>query len=565
MQDNVIANGSKKQTHWQDVNWRKAYRIVRNLRQRIFRATQMRNFNKVRSLQKLMLKSYSNVLVSVRKVTQVNDGKKTAGVDKILVKTPKARINLVNELTNYQIWKIKPARRIYIPKSNGKLRPLGIPTITDRCIQAMVKNALEPHWENRFEGSSYGFRPGRGCHDAIEAVFNQASPHRKKKWIVDADIKGAFDNISHDKLLKIIGDFPAKGLIKKWLKAGYIDKSVFYDTDAGTPQGGVISPLLANIALHGMEKALDIERDKHGHVKRLCKYAVIRYADDFVVFCNTKQDAENVIETLKSWLKNRGLELSEEKTRIVHITEGFNFLGFNVRQYNKPNTKYGYKLLIKPSKESILKIRKRLRKEWKDLHAANAKDIVIRLNPIIRGWANYFRVKVASRTFSSLDRFMYRRAYQYAKRKHSNKTGKWLFNKYWNNPIKDRKNKWIFGDKESKSLLLCFHWFTHKNHTLVKGNYSLDDPSLKDYWRKREIAKTNDLSKTKIKIAKIQNFVCPICKDFLMNGEKLHIHHIKPKKAGGKDDLKNLVLLHLFCHQQVHNNEPLAEHLSVAL
>jgi RNA-directed DNA polymerase len=159
---------------------------------------------------------------------------------------------------------------------------------------------------------------------------------------------------------------------------------------------------------------------------------------------------------------------------------------------------------------------------------------------------------------------MFRRAYQYARKSHSDKTGKWLFNKYWNNSVKGRKSKWIFGDKESKSFLLYFRWFTHKNHTMVKGTYSLDDPSLVDYWRKREIAKTDDLSKTKIKLTKSQNFVCPICKDFLMNGEKLHIHHIKPKSEGGKDDLKNLVLLHLFCHQQVHSNKSLAEQLSVA-
>jgi RNA-directed DNA polymerase len=564
MQDPIIANGAKKQTEWRTVNWREAYRNVRNLRQRIFRATQERNFNKVRSLQKLMLKSYSNVLVSVRRVTQVNNGKHTAGIDKIIVKTPEARSQLVKELTNYQIWKAKPARRVYIPKATGKHRPLGIPTIKDRCLQAMVKNALEPHWENRFEGTSYGFRPGRGCHDAIEAVFLQACPHRKRKWIVDADIKGAFDNISHQKLLKIIGDFPAKEIIRQWLKAGYIDKNVFYDTEAGTPQGGVISPLLANVALHGMEKALEIERDKHGYIKRKCRHAVIRYADDFVVFCETKREAEKVIETLKEWLKRRGLELSEEKTRIVHITEGFNFLGFNVRQYKKPNTKQGYKLLIKPSKESVKKIRKRLKQEWRSLSGSNAKDAVIKLNPIIRGWANYFRIKVASKTFSSLDYFMYRRAYRYAKKNHSSKTGKWLARKYWGSFHKGKESKWVFGDKESGSYLLFFRWFTHKDHILVKGTSSPDDPSLKDYWRKREIAKTDDLSKTKIRIAKAQNFICPVCKDALMNGEELHIHHIKTRKNGGKENLKNLILLHLYCHQQIHANKPLAEQLSVA-
>src|SRR5215468_6306662 len=238
------ANGPTRRTAWDAIDWRKAQRIVRNLRQRIFRATQVGDWRKVRSLQKLMLRSYSNVLLGVRQVTQVNAGKYTPGVDRLVVKTPAARGELVERLATFQPWRAKPVRRVYIPKANGKVRPLGIPTILDRCQQARVKNALEPSWEARFEGSSYGFRPGRGCHDAIEKIYGLARPNKTKKWVLDADIKGAFDNIGHEHLLKAIGQIPGKELIKQWLKAGYMEQGEFHTTEAGTPQGGVISPLL---------------------------------------------------------------------------------------------------------------------------------------------------------------------------------------------------------------------------------------------------------------------------------------------------------------------------------
>jgi RNA-directed DNA polymerase len=272
------ANGPERPTDWQYVDWHTANRMVRNLRQRIFAATQAGEWKKVHSLQKLLLRSYSNRLVSVRRVTQVNQGRHTPGVDKVVIKTPEARGRLVDLLHHYQPWRARPVRRVHIPKANGKLRPLGIPVVIDRCIQAMVKNALEPSWEARFEGSSYGFRPGRGCHDAIEKIYRLALPNRRKKWVVDADIKGAFDHISHDFLLTTLGPVPGRALIRQWLKAGYMEKGRIYDTPEGTPQGGVISPLLANIALHGMEDALGVVLNRHG-INRGNR-AVVRYADD---------------------------------------------------------------------------------------------------------------------------------------------------------------------------------------------------------------------------------------------------------------------------------------------
>src|SRR5437870_3614671 len=358
-----FANGTEKQTDWNAINWRKANRTVRNLRHRIFRAAQEGNRKRVRSLQKLMLKSYSNRLVSVRRVAQVNAGKNTPGVDKLVIQTPAARAKMVDALAHYSLWKAKPAKRVYIPKANNKLRPLGIPVVMDRCLQAMVKNALEPAWEARFEGSSYGFRPGRSCHDAIEKIYGLARPNKTKKWVLDADIRGAFDNISHRYLLNTIGRVPGYELIKQWLKAGYVEENVLYSTEAGTPQGGVISPLLANVALHGMESAIGVKHNCRGEI--IGKRAIVRYADDFVCFCETKEDAERVQDILTEWLKERGLTLSEEKTRIVHLTQGFDFLGFNIRHYPAPKTsRTGWKLLIKPSKESVQEMRTKLKTLW---------------------------------------------------------------------------------------------------------------------------------------------------------------------------------------------------------
>ena len=261
MESNSTENDivTKQTTDWHKVNWPKAYRQVEKLRCRIFRATQEGDRKKVKNLQKLMLKSYSNKLISVRQAAQLNKGEKTPGVDKIAKLTPAMRGRLVDALAEYKSWKPTPTRRVYIPKSNGKKRPLGIPSLVDRCIQGMVKNALEPQWEAQFEPTSYGFRPGRSTHDARQRIFQNIGGERNRKWwVLDADISGFFDNIAHKPLLDKIGNFPAKKLVEQWLKAGYIHNGLFHQTKTGTPQGGIISPLLANISLHGMEEELGV-------------------------------------------------------------------------------------------------------------------------------------------------------------------------------------------------------------------------------------------------------------------------------------------------------------------
>src|ERR1039457_5150783 len=370
---------------WDQIDWRACEEQVRRLRQRIFKAAQEQDWAKVRNLQKLMLRSRSNTLVSVRQVTQRNAGRRTAGIDGEVALTPEARADVaVRVHQSISSWNPRAVRRVYIPKASNraKLRPLGIPVILDRCHQNRVKNALEPEWEARFEPRSYGFRPGRGCHDAIAAIYNVCKgPWSMRTWALDADLAAAFDRIDHDRLLAALGSFPARDLIRGWLKAGVFEAGKgFAPTEEGSPQGGVISPCLMNVALHGLEEAAGVRYVTSGKLAgdtRAGSPVLIRYADDMVVLCHTQEQAAHVKARLAQWLAPRGLAFNEDKTRIVRLSEGFDFLGFNVRRY--PNRK----LLIKPSTAAVRRVRERLASEMRILRGGNAMAVIAKLNPII--------------------------------------------------------------------------------------------------------------------------------------------------------------------------------------
>jgi RNA-directed DNA polymerase len=364
---------------------------------------------------------------------------------------------------------------------------------------------------------SYGFRPGRSCQDAIEALFNTMSgKNAKRLWVLDADLSAAFDRIDHDHLLSKLGSFPGRDLIRAWLKAGVFEKGKgFAPTEEGTPQGGVISPLLLNVALHGLEEAAGVRYRKTGPRAGITipgAPVLVRYADDFAVCCQSRQQAEQIKARLAEWLHPRGLAINEDKTRIVHLPKGFDFLGFNIRRYEA-------KLLIKPSTAAIRRLRKRLATEMRRLRGSNAGAVLARLNPIIRGWAAYYRGAVSSRVFSRLDTYVWKLTYKWAKHSHPNKSKTWAVRRYFGKFNKFRNDRWVFGDRSLVSgrgdvaHLIKFSWTNIVRHQTVNGTASPDDPALTKYWAARRRRIKPPLDSYTLRLLERQGSRCPLCGD----------------------------------------------------
>ena len=547
---------------WNTINWAKVQRKVFKLQKRIYQTSLSGQNAKARKLQKLLVKSYYAKLLAVRRVTQDNQGKRTAGVDGIKSITPKQRIELAQNLNKYQ--KAKPLRRKWIPKPNGEERPLGIPTINDRVRQALVKSALEPQWEARFEGESYGFRPGRSAHDSMSRIFQ--SIHKGEYYILDADISKCFDQINHEYLLSKT-DCPStiKAQIRQWLKAGVMDNGIFNATEAGTPQGGVISPLLANIALDGMSSLVrNLFPKKTSNNKNFA--TLIRYADDFVVISPQLEVIQQCQVAIEEWLKPIGLELKPAKTQICHtlreieikgekVTPGFDFLGWNFRQYpvgkhhsgrtgqsnNGKPVLIGFKTLIKPSKKAIKAHADKVKEVIKTHKTAPQYALIKRLNPIIRGWCNYHSKVVSKETFSSLDYITWQRLRAWTVSK-CGKANYGKLKKYFRN---NGNKAWSFETKDGYKLL------THAEtpitrHVTIRPEASPYDGNW-TYWSTRK-GTSFDVPKRVATLLKKQKGKCNLCGQYFAPEDIAEIDHIIPTSKGGKDEYKNLQLLHRHCH-----------------
>ena len=489
---------------------------VRRLRQRIFKATKEQDLATVRNLQRMMLRSWSNTLVSVRQVTQRNAGRGTPGVDGQVVLTARARMDLAVQVhRTARSFQPLPVRRVYIPKANGKQRPLGIPAIADRAHQARCRNALEPEWEARFAPRTYGFRPGRSCQDAIAVIHVMGcGKNPRRRWILDADLTAAFDKIDHDHLLAKLGSFPGKGMIRGWLKAGVFEKGKgFAPTDEGTPQGGVISPCLLNIALHGLEEAAGVryEASDPARTKRGCP-ALVVYADDMVALCHTRQQAERVKARMAGWLAPRGLSFNEAKTRIVTLEDGFDFLGFTVRRH-------AGKLITRPSKAAVKRVKHRLAAEMRALRGGNAAAVLAKINPIARGWANYYRGAASSRTFAALDRYLWQLTYKWACYSHANKPKPWIVSRYYGRFNPASQDRWVFGNRDNGAYLPKLGWTKIVRHSLVVGAASPDDPALTGYWAQRRGKNPPLLDRSVLILLAKQKGRCPLCRDLLLHAD----------------------------------------------
>ena len=535
-------------TCWAAIDWQKALAYVKKLQVRIVKAQKEGHYSKVKSLQWLLTHSFYAKALAVKRVTS-NQGKRTSGVDHELWLTPQAKWSAISKL-NRRGYRPQPLRRHYIPKKNGKMRPLGIPTMTDRAMQTLYKFSLEPIAETYADPNSYGFRIGRSTHDAIEQCFTDLNKGKSPEWILEGDIKGCFDHISHEWLLENIP--MDTQVLEKWLKCGYVETRKLFPTDEGAPQGGTISPTLMNMTLDGLERLLQERlptRQKVNGRTHFNKLNFVRYADDFIITGESPEFLrDKVLPVVKEFLTERGLQLSEEKTVITHIEDGFDFLGKNIRKYNG-------KLLIKPSKTSVKSFLEKVRSIIKGNKSTKQETLIRKLNPVIRGWVNNQRYVVSSKVFSRVDYEIYKCLWQWAKRRHKKKGRKWIAQKYWHH-IGSRQ--WTFSvpyenqSTEGEPLYCKLEYATDTKIIRFKKIVAEANPFDEywtDYFEEREGEKLLNSTKGREKMLTIwrrQHRRCPVCGELITSETGFKVH-----TPVGKNSQK--IMVHKECHEEVHS------------
>jgi RNA-directed DNA polymerase len=527
---------------WHGINWADAQRQVRRLQTRIVKATQSGRHNKAKALQWLLTHSFSGKALAVKRVTE-NKGKNTPGVDQVTWKTPVAKTNAIASLKRRGYAPL-PLRRVFILKKNGKTRPLGIPVMQCRAMQALHLLALEPIAETTADLNSYAFRPERSTADAGEQCFTSLAQKASAVWVLEADIQSCFDKISHDWM---IANVPTdRVILKQWLKAGFVYQNVLFPTDAGTPQGGIISPVAANMTLDGLEAML---AEKFPTAKRTgLKMNMVRYADDFIITGNSKEWLENEVKpAVVEFLAERGLVLSPDKTKITHIGDGFDFLGWHIRKYNG-------KLLTKPSNANVKAHLDKIRDVIKVNKTAKQANLIRLLNPVLRGWANYHSHVVAKKTFARNDDRIWSMLWRWAVRRHPKKGARWVKDRYF----KTRgTRKWVFAATEKeedgtpKDIILLRESDTPiRRHVKIKAHANPHDPKWGPYfesrWGQRMLNSARGRG-TLYRVWRRQDGLCSACQDPITKDSRWAVRHIVTRTDGGSDAAGNLQMHHLNC------------------
>ncbi|MEJ2169216.1 MAG: group II intron reverse transcriptase/maturase [Desulfobacterales bacterium] len=523
---------------WFQINWTDCYRQVRSLQNRIVKSIRNGAWRKAKRLCYLLVHSFAARCLAVKRVTD-NKGKKTAGIDGIVWITPGQKMRAIEAIAHWKGYQPKALKRVRIPKKDkNQTRPLSIPTMEDRARQALHTLALQPIAETLGDTNSYGFRNKRRCADAIDQIFKTLRLKGSSQWILEGDIKGFFDNIDFDWLLKNIP--MNKKVLRAWLHSGFLEEGKTQPTTTGVPQGGIISPVIGNMVLDGLEASICA----YPRYKRNHGINFIRYADDFIVTAKSRRVlVEEIIPKINAFLSPRGVQLSEQKTKVTHISEGFDFLGQTIRKFPRKHQQLG-KIQIEPSKKSIQSIKDKIKTICRSSGQLTQAQLIDRLNPVLRGWANYHRHVICGKRFHQIDSFVWFRLMRWGKHRHPEKTGYWIAKRYFS---KSTSSAWNFKDKATgKRLIKLSADIQTFRHIKIQGDANPFDAEWNGYFHNREVMLKMKSANTFIgRVFKQQGGLCPLCKQLLQTEDKQHLHYRDGDKTHKR--ISNVVLLHKNC------------------